>query len=625
MPSQIVTGWNGREIGSNPVACNWGVSVPPGCTADSLTVSYDSGSATYLYWRDGNWKLRSGHSSTYSVSGTSGSETFFAGGSGRCFVTVTVSYHSVESASTITAVSPIALSSDASTHSATSTVTISNSTMNISGQHLIHRLVWSGGGWTSNEVETAAGATNATCDIYPSCSYFPTYTAYTLTITCRTFSGNTQIGGTTRTTVVVTVPPISPSISLSTLAINTNTKQLGRCLPGVTSVHLAGTVTPAHGATTTSITIVGGGVTQSVTASELLDGIDVTPTQAGDVSFTINATDSRGFPCQRQPEATEHFTYTAYYQPSLSASSYRCTSNGTRQGNGTYVAVQTSASYTLFTDTITQDTPQNSIRMTFEYSDDNVSFQPLSSSDCTLIDNVYVLGNSTPIFATDHQYYVRAILTDDIGSVARSTLFIGTAEVFMRWDKTHNAFGFGAYPSNDRSVYLHPEWELYTHGSEILDLINTRAQAIAESVIGNINQTLLDKVYPVGSVYISMQNISPETFLGGTWVALNQGKFLVVQDGDTFPAGQTGGKLDYNLRANAGAVNDDISSFAYWALGPTSYQHANNPTYASSAFGNASTPSNLNHSIVVSDAISTSATTRICPPYLAVYMWKRTA
>lgn len=624
MPSKIVSGWNGREIGSTPVACNWGVSVPSGCTADSLTVSYDSGSATYLYWRDGNWKLRSGHSSTYSVSGTSGSETFFAGGSGRCIVTVTVSYHSVESASTITAVSPIALSSDASTHSATSTVNISNSTMNISGQHLIHRLVWSGGGWTSNEVETAAGATNATCDIYPSCSYFPTYTAYTLTITCRTFSGDTQIGGTTSTTVVVTVPPISPSISLSTLAINTNTKQLGRCLPGVTSVHLAGTVTPAHGATTASITIAGGGITQSVTASELLDGIDITPTQAGDVSFTINATDSRGFPCQRQPEATEHFTYTAYYQPSLSASSYRCTSNGTRQGNGTYVAVQTSASYTLFTDTITQETPQNSIRITFEYSDDNVSFQPLSSSDCTLIDNVYVLGNNTPIFATDHQYYVRAILTDDIGSVARSTLFIGTAEVFMRWDKTHNAFGFGAYPSSDRSVYLHPEWDLYTHGSEILDLINTRAQAIAESVIGNINQTLLDKVYPVGSVYISMQNISPETFLGGTWVALDQGKFLVVQDGDTFPAGQTGGKLDYNLRANAGAVNDDISSFAYWALGPTSYQHANNPTYASSAFGNASTPSNLNHSIVVSDATSTSATTRICPPYLAVYMWKRT-
>lgn len=624
MPSLIVDGWNGKTISSNPSLCSW--SAPAGCTADSLTVSYDSGTSTYLYWRDGNWRLRSGHTSTYSVSGTSGSETFFAGGSGQCVVTVTLSYHNVETASTITAVSPIALSSDASTHSATSTVTISNSTMNISGQHLIHKLVWSGGGWTSNEVETAAGATNATCDIYPSCSYFPTYTAYTLTITCRTFSGNTQIGGTTRTTVVVTVPPISPSISLSTLAINTNTKQLGRCLPGVTSVHLAGIVTPAHGATTTSITIAGGGVTQSVTASELLDGIDVTPTQAGDMSFTINATDSRGFPGQRQPEATEHFTYTAYYQPSLSASSYRCTSNGTRQGNGTYVAVQTSASYTLFTDTITQDTPQNSIRMTFEYSDDNVSFQPLSSSDCTLIDNVYVLGNNTPIFATDHQYYVRAILTDDIGSVARSTLFIGTAEVFMRWDKTHNAFGFGAYPSDDNSVYLNPTWKLFTHGNEIIDLL-----------------------HPVGSVYMSINNVEPSTIFPGTvWSPINQDQYL-MSAGATVAGGTAGGSATHTHTTSghtltAAELPQHYHGYLDWWN--TSYDSGQTDTRAAVAVNGDNTGgANMNNRSRTNGVIMSTTDMSVRtgnninqphdhgdtgaasnkPPYYAVYMWVRTA
>lgn len=36
---------------------------------------------------------------------------------------------------------------------------------------------------------------------------------------------------------------------------------------------------------------------------------------------------------------------------------------------------------------------------------------------------------------------------------------------------------------------------------------------------------ILDKIYPVGSVYMSVNNVSPETFLGGTWERLT-GAFL---------------------------------------------------------------------------------------------------
>ena len=38
---------------------------------------------------------------------------------------------------------------------------------------------------------------------------------------------------------------------------------------------------------------------------------------------------------------------------------------------------------------------------------------------------------------------------------------------------------------------------------------------------------LLDLIYPIGSIYISVNNVSPGSFIGGTWTQLNEGEFLV--------------------------------------------------------------------------------------------------
>ena len=47
----------------------------------------------------------------------------------------------------------------------------------------------------------------------------------------------------------------------------------------------------------------------------------------------------------------------------------------------------------------------------------------------------------------------------------------------------------------------------------------------------NITNQLLEKVYPVGSIYISTNNVSPQVFLGGTWEPFAYGKTLVGVDG----------------------------------------------------------------------------------------------
>ena len=51
---------------------------------------------------------------------------------------------------------------------------------------------------------------------------------------------------------------------------------------------------------------------------------------------------------------------------------------------------------------------------------------------------------------------------------------------------------------------------------------------------------VLDKVYPVGSIYMSVANVSPAEFIGGTWTPLDQGRVLIGA-GTAHPAGEEGG------------------------------------------------------------------------------------
>ena len=57
---------------------------------------------------------------------------------------------------------------------------------------------------------------------------------------------------------------------------------------------------------------------------------------------------------------------------------------------------------------------------------------------------------------------------------------------------------------------------------------------------------LLNRVYPVGSIYMSAVNVSPAAFLGGTWQAIEQGRMLMAA-GSSWQAGTTGGAAYHTL------------------------------------------------------------------------------
>ena len=60
---------------------------------------------------------------------------------------------------------------------------------------------------------------------------------------------------------------------------------------------------------------------------------------------------------------------------------------------------------------------------------------------------------------------------------------------------------------------------------------------------GNINnggstKVLIDAIYPVGSIYMSVNNVNPSVLFGGTWEQIKD--TFLLSAGDTYNAGSKG-------------------------------------------------------------------------------------
>ena len=66
-----------------------------------------------------------------------------------------------------------------------------------------------------------------------------------------------------------------------------------------------------------------------------------------------------------------------------------------------------------------------------------------------------------------------------------------------------------------------------------------------ENVINETVFSLLDKIYPIGSIYINISNVDPNALLGGEWKKI-QNCFLYAQS-DSYTIGSTGGEATHVL------------------------------------------------------------------------------
>lgn len=135
---------------------------------------------------------------------------------------------------------------------------------------------------------------------------------------------------------------------------------------------------------------------------------------------------------------------------------------------------------------------------------------------------------------------------------------------------------------------------------------------------------ILDAIYPVGSIYMSVNNVSPATFIGGTWVAIEN--CFLIGAGRNHAAGETGGAETVALTAeNNGPHTHDVIVSPRNPSYPYAGIYGATQSWSGSASVGTIVKSSDNKGRYIADTSGSGTPFSILPPYLAVYMWKRTA
>ena len=142
---------------------------------------------------------------------------------------------------------------------------------------------------------------------------------------------------------------------------------------------------------------------------------------------------------------------------------------------------------------------------------------------------------------------------------------------------------------------------------------------------GNIT---LDDVYPVGSIYISVSSTSPSSLFGGTWSQLTD-TFLYASNtadtGTTAPNGQ--GEATHTLTVDempSHTHNNTNGSNRFMGMGMSSSQADTTSGFTSGNLWNNTGKANTTIAKTGGDTNGNTVPHNNMPPYMRVYMWKRT-
>lgn len=172
--------------------------------------------------------------------------------------------------------------------------------------------------------------------------------------------------------------------------------------------------------------------------------------------------------------------------------------------------------------------------------------------------------------------------------------------------------------------------EIITTMKTAIDNLNSDV-ATNKTAIDNLKTQILEAVYPVGSVYVSLTNSSnPADILGfGTWEALPAGYGLVAQgtataeDGSTltFTAGQKSGEFKHQL--TVGELPKNYAKFRVMAWKDCADFMAN--VIISQENFNTATVDGTNMGGTTFTLTGKGEAIPNTPPVMAVYLWQRTA
>ena len=138
-------------------------------------------------------------------------------------------------------------------------------------------------------------------------------------------------------------------------------------------------------------------------------------------------------------------------------------------------------------------------------------------------------------------------------------------------------------------------------------------------------------MYPVGSIYLSVNNVNPGTIFGGTWEQI-QDRFLLAA-GSTYAGGATGGTASHtHTTAGHTLTVNEMPSHTHTLQRNVPYGMPGNDTSGSGSGSNSPYYKESYSPFTIlatgggaSHSHGNTGSSSSLPPYLAIYVWKRTA
>ena len=123
---------------------------------------------------------------------------------------------------------------------------------------------------------------------------------------------------------------------------------------------------------------------------------------------------------------------------------------------------------------------------------------------------------------------------------------------------------------------------------------------------------LLNNIYPIGSIYMSINETNPSSLFGGTWEQIKD--TFLLSAGDTYEAGSIGGEAEHALTI------EEIPAHAHMQVGAQANESGPYPNIPLLGRSYSATGIDIDTNKTGGEQAHNNM-----PPYLTVYMWKRVA
>ena len=425
-------------------------------------------------------------------------------------------------------------------------------------------------GSLSGTIATKTASTTITSWKFPTSFYaqIPNAKSGTGTITCNTYSGDTLLGTKTCSFTATTneslcKPTLSPKVEDSNSEAVALTGNANTFIRYISDAAITSGAAARNSATLKSIKVTCG--SQSITTST------GTIQKVDSGTFTFTATDSRGYSTTQTIEKT----LISYISPTCNLN----ISNPTTDGN---------LSFTITGNYFNSGfgAVNNTLSVSYKYKAGSGNYSDnIEVTNITLNNNTYTANISLTGLDYKETYTFQAFTIDKIKSVNSAEKVIKTTPVFS-W-------------SNDDFEFNVP--------------------------VKFSGKTLFDIVYPVGAIYMSVSSTSPEILFGGKWEQI-QNRFLLAA-GSSYTAGNTGGEATHTLTENempshTHALRANTSWGESETLGAWKQYFGSNILMDAGSSGTTITTS---YYYDAAQHAGGGGSHNNMPPYLVVYMWKRTA